>query len=135
MFGKRVIVTVHGLDWQREKWKSGFGSKYIHMGEKMAVRFADEIIVLSRNVQDYFKSTYGRETKWISNGVMRPVHIKAEQIRKQFLLERDGYFLFLGRLVPEKGVHHLIHAFKQVKTEKNWLLPAEHRIRTPKCRN
>ena len=35
MFGKRVVVTVHGIDWQREKWKSGLGSKFIHQGEKM----------------------------------------------------------------------------------------------------
>ena len=41
-----MIVTVHGLDWQREKWGKGFASKYIHFGEKMAVKFADEIIVL-----------------------------------------------------------------------------------------
>ena len=26
MFGKRVVVTVHGIDWQREKWQSGLGS-------------------------------------------------------------------------------------------------------------
>ena len=62
LLGKRTVVTVHGLDWQREKWKQGFGAKYIRLGEKMAVRFADEIIVLSRNVQEYFRSAYGRET-------------------------------------------------------------------------
>ena len=49
-----MIVTIHGLDWQREKWKSGFGSKFIHHGEKNAVKYADEIIVLSKGVQDYF---------------------------------------------------------------------------------
>ena len=50
MFGKKVIVTIHGLDWQREKWKSGFGSKFIHQGEKNAVKFADEIIVLKKGM-------------------------------------------------------------------------------------
>ena len=35
MLGKRVVVTVHGIDWQREKWQSGLGSKFIHQGEKM----------------------------------------------------------------------------------------------------
>lgn len=62
---KRVIVTIHGIDWQREKWKSGFGSKFIKQGEKNAVKYADEIIVLSKGVQDYFKNTYGRETRFI----------------------------------------------------------------------
>lgn len=51
LFGKKVVVTVHGIDWQREKWKSGFGSKFIRQGEKNAVKYADEIIVLSKGVE------------------------------------------------------------------------------------
>ena len=61
MFGKRVVVTVHGIDWQREKWQSGLGSKFIHQGEKNAAKYADEVIVLSKGVQDYFKETYGKK--------------------------------------------------------------------------
>ena len=122
LFGKRVVVTIHGLDWKREKWKKGFASKYIHAGEKMAVRYADEIIVLSRNVQDYFKNTYGRETVWIPNGVNRPQLRIAKQITDKFGLWRDGYILFLGRLVPEKGVHYLVEAFRQVKTGKKLII-------------
>ena len=72
MFGKRVVVTVHGIDWQREKWQSGLGSKFIHQGEKNAAKYADEVIVLSKGVQDYFKETYGRKTHFIPNGVNRP---------------------------------------------------------------
>ena len=54
LFGKRVICTIHGLDWAREKWKFGVGSKFIRQGEKSAVKYADEIIVLSKGVQKYF---------------------------------------------------------------------------------
>ena len=72
LFCKRVVVTVHGLDWQREKWNGGFASKFIHLGEKCAVRFADEIIVLSENVRQYFQDTYGRATRFIPNGVTAP---------------------------------------------------------------
>lgn len=122
LFGKRVVVTVHGLDWQREKWKGGFGSKYIHAGEKMAVRFADEIIVLSKNVQDYFQNIYGRETVFIPNGVTKPEKIPAECIQQEFGLEKDGYILFLGRLVPEKGIHYLIEAYHSVKTDKKLVI-------------
>ena len=122
LLGKRVVVTIHGLDWQREKWKHGFASKYIHAGEKMAVRHADEIIVLSRNVQDYFKNTYDRETVWIPNGVNRPQPRIAKQITDKFGLWKDGYILFLGRLVPEKGIHYLIEAFRQTKTNKKLVI-------------
>ena len=58
--GKRCIATIHGLDWSRSKWKSGFGAMYIKLGERCAVRFADEIIVLSDNVRQYFLREYGR---------------------------------------------------------------------------
>ena len=62
-------MTSAGIDWQREKWQSGLGSKFIHQGEKNAVKYADEVIVLSKGVQDYFKETYDRETHFIPNGV------------------------------------------------------------------
>ena len=57
---KNVVqdLTSAGIDWQREKWQSGLGSKFIHLGEKNAVKYADEVIVLSKGVQDYFKETY-----------------------------------------------------------------------------
>lgn len=122
MFGKRVVVTIHGIDWQREKWKSGFGSKFIHQGEKNAVKYADEIIVLSKGVQDYFKDTYGRETHFIPNGVKRPKVRDAELITKKFELTKESYILFLGRLVPEKGIRYLIEAFKNVATDKKLVI-------------
>lgn len=122
MLGKRVIVTVHGLDWQRAKWKGGFGSKYIHYGEKCAVKRADEIIVLSRGVQRYFQEMYGRKTQYIPNGVTRPEVKKAKLVKDKFGLERDSYILFLGRIVPEKGEHYLIEAFKNIKTDKKLVI-------------
>lgn len=122
LFHKRVIVTVHGIDWQREKWKSGFGSKFIHKGEKNAVKYADEIIVLSKGVQDYFEKIYGRKTVFIPNGVSNHIERKPQVIKNKFGLDKDEYILFLGRLVPEKGIKYLIEAFKQVDTEKKLVI-------------
>lgn len=122
LFGKKVIVTVHGLDWQREKWKGGFGSRYIRWGERMAVRCAHEIIVLSRNVQQYFEDVYGRKTVMIPNGVVKPEIREAEQITEKYGLTKDSYILYLGRLVPEKGIHYLIEAYQKVKTDKKLVI-------------
>ena len=122
LLGKRVVVTIHGIDWQREKWKSGFGSKFIRQGEKNAVKYADAIIVLSKGVQDYFRNTYGRETCFIPNGVNRPEVRNADMITDKFGLTKDSYILFLGRLVPEKGIRYLIEAFKEVKTDKKLVI-------------
>lgn len=122
LFGKRVVVTIHGIDWQREKWQSGFGSKFIRQGEKNAVKYADEIIVLSKGVQDYFKDTYERKTHFIPNGVDRPEIREADLITERFGLTKDSYILFLGRLVPEKGIRYLVEAFKDTKTDKELVI-------------
>ncbi len=122
LFGKRVIVSIHGLDHRRSvKWNK-FARKYILLGEKNAVRYADEIIVLSRGVQQYFADTYGRKTVFIPNGVGRPNVLPAKLIKEKYGLDKDSYILFLGRLVPEKGIQYLIKAFKQIDTDKKLVI-------------
>ena len=121
LFGKRCIATIHGLDHQRAKWGK-FARTYIMLGEKCAAKFADEIIVLSRGVQQYFRDTYGRETVFIPNGVSRPDLQPAEQIAQTYGLQKNDYILYLGRLVPEKGITYLIDAFKQLKTDKKLVI-------------
>ncbi len=115
LLGKKIIVTVHGLDWRRQKW-GRFASWYIRSGEKMAAKYADEMIVLSKGVQDYFRDTYGRETVFIPNGVSKPKIREADEIRKRWDLHKNSYVLYLGRLVPEKGIHYLIEAWKDVSS-------------------
>lgn len=121
LFGKRCIATIHGIDWKRAKW-GGFASKYIKFGEKIAAKYADEIIVLSAGVQKYFMDTYGRKTVFIPNGVSRPIFREPRLIKEKFVICKDEYILFLGRLVPEKGITYLIEAFKQVKTDKKLVI-------------
>lgn len=90
LFGKRCIATVHGLDHQRAKWGK-LASTYIMLGEKCAVKFADEIIVLSEGVQNYFLDTYGRKTRFIPNGVNRPVICEADMIKEKFGLQEFSF--------------------------------------------
>lgn len=121
LFGKKVIVTVHGLDHQRAKWGK-LARIYIMMGERNAVRFADEMIVLSEGTRKYFLDTYGRNTQFIPNGMSRDEILQAQLIKESFGLDKDGYILFLGRIVPEKGLHYLIEAFQKVKTKKKLVI-------------
>lgn len=121
LFGKRCVATIHGLDHQRAKWGK-FASAYIMLGEKCAVKFADEIIVLSEGVQKYFKDRYNRETSFIPNGVNRPEIREAQLIKEKYDLDKDEYILFLGRLVPEKGLRYLIEAFKRIETDKKLVI-------------
>lgn len=121
LFGKRCVATIHGLDHQRAKW-GRFASWYIRFGEKCAARLADEIIVLSENVQNYFTEVYNRKTVFVPNGVTRPEIKPADEIEKLYSLKKDDYLLFLGRLVPEKGVAYLVEAFKNIKTDKKLVI-------------
>jgi len=116
LFKKRIVVTIHGLDWQRSKW-GGFATKYIKFGEKLAAKYADEIIVLSKSVQKYFKDTYNRETVFIPNGVNKPDIKEINIIKEKYGLEKEKYILFLARIVPEKGLDYLIDAYKKIDTD------------------
>ena len=121
LFGKRVVVTIHGLDWQRAKW-GGFATRFLKYGERNAAKYADEVIVLSKNVQNYFKETYGRDTVFIPNGVERPVIKNDDEINKKYGLKKNGYILFLGRIVPEKQVKLLVEAYKALDTDKKLVI-------------
>ena len=121
LFHRKIVVTVHGLDWQRAKW-GNLASYVIKFGEKMAAKYADEVIVLSRNVQQYFADTYNRKVTYIPNGINRPQHRAAELITEKYGLTEGGYFLSLGRIVPEKGVHYLIEAFSKLSTDKKLVI-------------
>ena len=112
LFRIRTVVTIHGLDWQRAKW-GNFASRYLRFGERMAARHADEVIVLSHQMQRYFAKTYGRHTVFIPNGVDTP---NANTPLPEGLFPQT-YYLYAGRIVPEKGIHYLLEAYHMLDTD------------------
>lgn len=116
LLGKKVVCTTHGLDWKRTKW-GVIGQDYLKFGEKIIGKYADEIIVLNKPMKDYFYDTYRRETNVIPNGVTAPILLDAEEIKSKWGLTENSYILFLGRLVPEKGIHYLIEAYLNLDTD------------------
>ena len=117
----KVIVTCHGLDWQRDKWGK-FSSRLIHLGEQAAVRYAHQIIVVSKELQSYFQKTYDRETIYIPNG---PAAYAASDPHFSYGmslgLAQGKYIVYLGRLVPEKCPDLLIQAFRNLEPQ-GWKL-------------
>ncbi len=119
--GVRTVATIHGLDWQRAKW-GGIASHVIKRGERKASQRADAVIVLSRSVQHYFQSEYGRETRFIPNGVNVTKPVSASIITEQWGLTEGSYLLYLGRIVPEKRPELLLEAFRSINTDKRLVI-------------
>jgi glycosyltransferase involved in cell wall biosynthesis len=111
----KVVVSCQGLDWSRAKW-GNFSSRLLHVGERVAVRFADDIIVVSEELRSYFKKTYGRDTIYIPNG---PAGYGSSDANfpygKSLGLKQNKYIVFLGRLVPEKRPELLIESFQALQ--------------------
>lgn len=123
--GTKIVVTIHGLDWKRNKWGKLAG-RVILKAERRLVKYADEVIVLSKNTKRYFGTEYHRTVKYIPNGINVPTLREANLIKEKYGLVRDSYILFLARIVPEKGLDYLIDAWRlvkqQIKTDKKLVI-------------
>jgi glycosyltransferase involved in cell wall biosynthesis len=112
MASKNTVVTVHGLDWQREKW--GRGAKFfLRFGECAAAMFPCQTIVVSKYLKGYLDEKYHRNVHYIPNAVTDPIFCSPDKIRAYGISKRD-YILFVARLVPEKGCHFLIEAYERL---------------------
>jgi glycosyltransferase involved in cell wall biosynthesis len=116
IFGKRTIVTVHGLNYKTPKWR-GFAAKFIQYGERITAKYADEVIVLSEEQKKYFKEKYNRDTVFIPNGTSIYKNEPAVEIKDKYGLEKNSYILFLSRVVPGKGIEYLLDAYKEVQSD------------------
>jgi glycosyltransferase involved in cell wall biosynthesis len=111
----KVVVTCHGLDWQREKWGK-LSSRVIRLGEQAAAKYADGLVVVSDDLRQYFKNTYNRDALYIPNAPGTYAESDPSfSFGKSLGLTQGKYMVYLGRLVPEKCPDLLINAFKQLQ--------------------
>jgi glycosyltransferase involved in cell wall biosynthesis len=112
LFGKKVVVTIHGLDWQRRKW-STFGQWFLRLGERAAIRLPHRTIAVGLELKRALDAQYGGSVAYIPNGVEDRPQRTADRI-SQFGVSARSYILYLARLVPEKQCHVLIEGFKRL---------------------
>jgi len=112
--GMKVVVTDHGPDYLRKKWGKG-ARKILIMGEKMAARFADSLIVISAGIKNLMEDKYGRrDLELIPNGVSIPERHPSGETLARYGLTSGGYVLAASRFVPEKGLGDLIKAYQKL---------------------
>ncbi len=120
MIGKKTVVTVQGLDWQRGKW-GRIASRVLRWGEAAAVWAPNATMVVSRTLQEHYRQQYNRDTIYVPNGAtLAPRRLPRKLI--EWGLLADNYVLFLGRFSPEKNCHTLIEAFKNLNTDMKLVL-------------
>jgi len=113
--GAKTILNVDGLDWKREKWP-WLAKKYIQLSEFLATVFPNTFLTDSKVVQSYYQDRFNRNPVYIPYG--SDVESKSPGITlNKFDLEPGRYILFVGRLVPENRVDHLVQAFKKIDTD------------------
>lgn len=129
MSGKTVISTFHALDWRQVKW-GGMAKAFLKRGEARGARKSDGLIAVSRLMRRYIKEKYGLEARYIPNGAS----IKGRENRpddiSRFGIEPGRYVLAVGRIIRDRGLHHLIEAFKRIPGDVKLVIVGSETPRT-----
>jgi glycosyltransferase involved in cell wall biosynthesis len=115
LFGKKTVVTVQGVDWQRKKW-SRIAQFALKLGECAAARLPNQAVVVSRALEEHFRLRHNKQTLVVPNGAELRERTPGSHLQ-QFGLTSGEYVLFAGRFSPEKNCDLLIDAFETLNTE------------------
>lgn len=117
LFRKKVVATVHRLDWETEKWGK-IAKSLLKAGEHISITIPQRTIVVSEELTKYVKDKYDKNAIRLGHGTDFPQPKSPKIIKEKYDLNGKDYILFMGRFVPEKRVDWLIKAFQDL-TEKS----------------
>lgn len=113
IFGKKVVIHVDGLEWQRRKW-GAIAKIYLRFSEKMAFITTDKVITDSRFIVRYFQDRYNKEVSYIPYGADVPDSVPSDSLERYGLRPWE-YILQSCRIEPENNVHLVIEAYLRSK--------------------
>jgi glycosyltransferase involved in cell wall biosynthesis len=119
-----IVFTFHCQDYNHKKWGK-FARWFLLFGEKMGCKLADQTFTTSKELTQYTKDKYNNSAMYMPAGINpSKSHLVADKI-KSWGLEKDNYILSVSRLVKHKGIHYLIEAFKEIKTDKKLVIAGD----------
>lgn len=128
--GGTLLVNPDGHEWLRAKWSLPV-RKYWKFSEQLMVKHADLLVCDSKNIEKYIKEDYKQyqpETTYIAYGTdTAPSNLKAEdtKVRNWYQekgINENGYYLVVGRFVPENNYETMIREFIKSKSKKDFVL-------------
>lgn len=121
LFGKKVVVSQFAMDWKRDKWP-WYGKLFYIISNYMTAYFPNRVIFDNIYTKEYFENKFKKRFDFIPYGSEVKEPPENTQIFKKLGLEPQEYYLFVGRFIPDKGVHLLTEAFSKTKTKKKLVL-------------
>jgi glycosyltransferase involved in cell wall biosynthesis len=116
-----IVLTVHGLDYERDKWMAPARAA-LKLGASLSAWVPHATITVSRELTAHYATKFGEDTDYIPNGVPEPAARDLGEIGKRLGISPLKYFLFVGRLVPEKNPALLVRAFRRVPGDAKLVL-------------
>lgn len=115
MFGHKAILMGHGLEWKRTKY-SPKQQKIMRFMECISAKMNNNHIMVSQEQTDWFAMAYNKKCTTIPTAVNLPEELDDTDILKKYDLDKNRYYLYLGRLVQDKNPDYLIKAFLKANT-------------------
>ena len=82
---------------------------------------ATKTIVTSNTLLKYTADKYHNDPVYIPSSTKLNDLVAASEIKK-WGLDKENYISYIGRLVRHKGVHYLIKAYQEIKTDKKLVI-------------
>ena len=121
LFGKKVYVSQFAMDWKRAMWP-WYAKLFFYFSNFLTAYIPDKVIFDNIYNKEYFERKFHRHYDFIPYGSEVKVSSHQSSIFEKIGILPGEYFLFVGRFIPDKGVHLLIQAFQKVKTDKKLVL-------------